>query len=333
MNKDLAQHRQAAVQWGVQSLLTSGYSLNNASFETLQDTPWSYVIRILTSEGLVYLKQTPQQLALEADIIQVLQHEFDAPVPHVISSNPTLNCFLMKDAGNTLRSVLKKQFDEALICKAVDQFTATQRNIADRVEILIEMGIPDWRLNQLPGLYQMLISKKELLLEDGLSDIDIKQLKTLVTRVSSLCEKLSGYAIKQSIVQPDFNDNNTLVSDSQAITMIDLGELSISHPFFPLHNFLLQMKKHHGLFENDERHLKIKEAYLSNYMHDETKQRVLEAFSMTQELFPVYCALSDERLLNACDKNLLRLLFPEQAKPGKPLKAFLLLSRRTFQRY
>ena len=68
-------------------------------------------------------------------------------------------------------------------------------------------------------------------------------------------------------------------------------------------------------------------------MHDETKQRVLEAFSMTQELFPVYCALSDERLLNACDKNLLRLLFPEQAKPGKPLKAFLLLSRRTFQRY
>lgn len=94
--------------------------------------------------------------------------------------------------------------------------------------------------------------------------LDIKQLKTLVTRGSYLCEKLSGYAIKQSIVQPDFNDNNTLVSDSQAITMIDLGELSISHPFFPLHNFLLQMKKHHGLMENDVRYLRIKEAYLSN---------------------------------------------------------------------
>lgn len=324
MNKELAhQHRQAAVQWGVQSLLTSGYSLNNASFETLQDTPWSYVIRILTSEGFVYLKQTPQQLALEADIIQVLQLEFDAPVPHVISSNPTLNCFLMKDAGNTLRSVLKKQFDEALVCKAVDQFAATQRNIADRVEILIEMGIPDWRLNQLPGFYQMLISKKELLVEDGLSDIDIKQLKTLVTKVSDLCEKLSGYAIKQSIVQPDFNDNNTLVSHTQAITMIDLGELSISHPFFPLHNFLLQMKKHHGLMENDVRYFRIKEAYLSNYMHGESKQRILEAFSMTQELFPIYGALSDERLLNACDKTSLKSSFPGQARPGKSLSTFL----------
>lgn len=324
MNKELAhQHRQAAVQWGIQSLLTSGYSLNNASFETLQDTPWSYVIRILTSEGFVYLKQTPQQLALEADIIQVLQLEFDAPVPHVISSNPTLNCFLMRDAGNTLRSVLKKQFNEALVCKAVDQLAATQGNIADRVETLIEMGVPDWRLNQFPGLYQALISKKELLVEDGLSDMDIKQLKTLVTKVSDLCEKLSGYAIKQSIVQPDFNDNNTLVSDSQAITIIDLGELSISHPFFSLHNFLLQMKKHHGLFESDARHLRIKEAYLSNYMHDETRQRVLEVFSMTQELFPVYCALSDERLLNACDKSLLRSLFPSQARPGQALKTWL----------
>lgn len=83
------------------------------------------------------------------------------------------------------------------------------------------------------------------------------------------------------------------------------------------------MKKHHGLTENDVRYLKIKDVYLSNYMHCESKEHLLEAFFMTQLLFPVYCALSDGRLLNACDKTSLRSSFPGQARPGRSLKGFL----------
>lgn len=315
--------RREAIEWAIHYLLSNGYELSEPEPDTIQDTPWSYVARFITSSGHIYLKCTPKLLGLEVDVIHVLSHEFQAPVTEVIVHQPSLHCFLMKDAGATLRSILKRNFDMDLVCKAVNQFAATQLKVADKLNGLMDIGVPDWRLDRLPDLYQQLLLNKECLVEDGLSVNEIQQLQKLFTKVTELCEKLSSYDIKQSIVQPDFNDNNTLVDESSHMTMIDLGELSISHPFFSLHNFLLQMKKHHGLTENDARYLKIKDSYLSNYMHYESKEHLREAFFMMQLLFPVYCALSDERLLNACDKTSLRSLFPGQARPGRSLKGFL----------
>lgn len=316
--------RREVIKWAIHYLLSNGYEFSELEPDTIQDTPWSYVARFITSSDHIYLKYTPKLLGLEVDVIHVLSHEFQAPVPEVIVHQPSLHCFLMKDAGVTLRSILKRDFDTDLVCKAVNQFAATQLKVADKLNGLMDIGVPDWRLDKLPDLYQQLLLNKECLLEDGLSANEIQQLQTLFTKVNDLCEKLSSYAIKQSIVQPDFNDNNTLVDESShKMTMIDLGELSISHPFFSLHNFLLQMKKHHRLTENDARYLKIKDAYLLSYMHCGSEKDLREAFFMTQLLFPVYCALSDGRLLNACDKTSLRSSFPGQARPGRSLKGFL----------
>ena len=318
--------RREVFEWAIHYLLSNGYELREVEPDIIQDTPWSYVARFITSSGHIYLKCTPKLLGLEVDVIRVLSHEFQASVPEVIVHQPSLHCFLMKDAGATLRSILQRNFDTDLVCKAVNQFAATQLKVADKLNGLMDIGVPDWRVDKLPDLYQQLLLNKELLVEDGLSANEIQQLQALFTKVTELCEKLSSYAIKQSIVQPDFNDNNTLVDESShKMTMIDFGELSISHPFFSVHNFLLQMKKRHGLTENDARHLKIKDAYLSNYMHCGSKEDLREAFFMTQLLFPVYCALSDERLLNACDETSLRSSFPGQARPGRSLKGFLVV--------
>ena len=317
--------RREALEWAIHYLLSNGYKLSESAPDIIQDTPWSYVSRFITSSGHIYLKCTPKSLGLEVDVIRTLSYALRVPVPEVIAHHPSWHCFLMKDAGATLRSILKRDFDTDLVCEAVNQFATTQLKVADKLDVLMDIGVPDWRLDKLPGLYQQLLLNKDILVEDGLSEIEIQKLNALFTKVSELCEKLSNYAIKQSIVQPDFNDNNTLVDESSHnMTLIDLGELAISHPFFSLHNFLLQMKKHHGLTENDARYLKIKDAYLSNYMHCESKEHLLDAFLMTQLLFPVYCALSDERLLNACDKTSLRESFPGQARPGKSLREFLI---------
>ncbi|MFU7598170.1 phosphotransferase [Legionella pneumophila] len=221
------------IQWSCKYLSSHGYTLKSNLPESVQETPWSYVVRFATSDGYIYLKHTPELLALEATIIQTLHDQFHAPVPKVIAHNAELNCFLMEDAGKSLRGMLKQKFDEALLCKAIDQFTSLQISVADRVDVFLDIGVPDWRLDKFPDLYKELISQKDLLIADGLSEIEISQLEALLPKVSHLCEKLSDYSIKQTIVQPDFNDNNTLIDDiSQDITIIDLGEIAISHPFF-----------------------------------------------------------------------------------------------------
>jgi len=300
------------MQWGYNYLSSHGYTLKSHLPENVQNTPWSYVVRFATTDSYIYLKHTPKLIALEASITQILHNQFHASVPEVIAHNVALNCFLMKDAGRPLRHMLKKQFDAGLLCKAIHLFTSLQLDIADHVDIFLNMSVPDWRLDKLAGLFEQFLARKDILIADGLSEIEIRKLETLLPKIANLCEKLSDYAIKQSIVQPDFHDNNLLIDDKQNITLIDLGEIVISHPFFSLINFLRQTKKHHALTEKEDAYVQLMDACLKNYMCFEPKNRLLDAFATAKILWFVYEALANDRLMDACGR---KKLMPFQ--PGK----------------
>lgn len=293
-----------AVRWALQILKSLEYTPKNSLPEEIQHTPWSYVVRFETLEGYIYLKQTPPQLALEANIIQVLHDQFHVSTPAIIASNEQLHCFLMKDAGFSLRKILKKTFDGSLLCRAINEFASLQIAVSEHIEVLLNIGVPDWRLNHFPDLYQAVILQKDLLIADGLSEIEIDELDSLIPKISQLCEKLSLYCIKPTLVQPDCNDNNTLIDDTlNVLTLIDLGEIAISHPFFSLLNFLYQIKKHHGLTEENEAFIKIKNAYLTPYLTFKSEENLLKAFSIAQKLWMVYGILAHHRLILACDKE------------------------------
>lgn len=311
------------IQWGCQKLTSFGYVLKSDIPDNVLNTPWSYVVRFETSDGYIYLKHTPEPFALEPIIIKILHDQFNAMVPTVIDRNAELNCFLMKDAGRPLREILKHKFDEALLCRAIDQFTSLQIAVADHIDVFLEIGIPDYRLDRLPDLYKNLISQKDLLISEGISEIESNKLKSLLPKVSSLCKKLSGYPIKQTIVQPDFNDNNTLIDDiSQDITIIDLGEIVISHPFFSILNCLQQIKKHHGLTVKDDLYLRIKDACFKNYINFfESKEHLSDAFATAQSLCLVYGISYQYRFMIACGKG--KLMSFQHWKLGDLLKEFI----------
>jgi len=137
------------IQWSCNSISFLRYTLKSNQPEKVLITLWSYVVRFETSDGYIYLKHTPPLIALEATIIQILHDQFHAPVPTVIAHNSELNCFLMKDAGRSLRGILKQKFDEALLCKAINQFISLQLIVGDQVDVFLKIGVPDWRLDKL----------------------------------------------------------------------------------------------------------------------------------------------------------------------------------------
>ncbi|MCX7121742.1 MAG: aminoglycoside phosphotransferase family protein [Gammaproteobacteria bacterium] len=293
-------------QWGFSTLSSLGYTLKNNIVEIVQNTPWSQVVRFATSDGYIYLKHMPEMIALEPTIIQLLHDQFHAAVPDIIVANSELNCFLMKDAGIPLRTILKKQFDAELLFKAIDQFTSLQLTVSDHVDILLKIGVPDYRLDKLPYLYKQLLLQKELLTVDGLSEKEIDELESLTPTIFNLCQKLSCYCIKQTLVQPDFHDNNTLIDDAtKKLTIIDLGEIVISHPFFSLVNFMHQMKKHYALKESDAAYQDIKNVCPKNFINSESRENVLKAFNLSETLLNLYGALAYYRLMMACDKTTL----------------------------
>ncbi len=321
MRSERNQSKEVVIQWGYKKLLSLGYKLKSKHPEDVQDTPWSYVARFITTDGYIYLKHTPSHLALEAPIINILRNQFKAAVPEVTAHDATLNTLLMKDAGQPLRGILKQKFNGTLLCKAIDQFTSLQISIAGHIDVFLDMGVPDWRLENLPELYLWLLSKTDVLIAEGLSNEEMGQLQALHRTVSDLCEKLSSYAITQTIVQPDFNDNNALIDASSHITLIDLGEIAISHPFFSLINFLFVIKKHHALKETSDDYLNLKACCFKAFNLPE--KQLKEAIALARTLFFVYAALGNYRLVHACDKTKFTGVFARHGRVSPSLRELM----------
>lgn len=235
------------IKWATECLISKGYSIQHPT-EIVLETPWSTVLRFLTPKGDVYLKQPAPTLFLEANITQLLADRFNASVPIVIATNNDLHCFLMKDAGQNLRQYLKTEFQPLLLCQAIKEYTTIQRSTENNIEEFLDLGVPDWRLNKLPKLFDQIIQETEFLKENDITDNELTLLRNLSPKFLEQCESLSQYQIPDTLVQPDFNTNNILFNpNTKKITCIDLGEIAIAHPFFSLHNFLLQATIHEGI--------------------------------------------------------------------------------------
>lgn len=315
--------KETILTWAINTLLKLNYNLRSNQPTVVKNTPFSYVAYFETEAELVWIKTTPNLISHEPQIIELLRKDFHAPVPLIISINPIHHIFLMKDHGVSLREYLRKKFDIALICKAIEEFTELQINVSKNTQELINLGVPNWSLSKLPMLYNKFISEsKYFLLRDGLTIEEYHRLLNLNSTIMKLTDLLSTYSIKETLVQPDFNDNNILIDKIEnKLTFIDLGEISISHPFFSLINMLYQLKKHHGLKEGNPQYQKIKKSCFSRYEKFEPYERLLEAFEIARSLWLVYGAIAYERLMQACGPE--RIISYQPGKLASTLRDLL----------
>ncbi len=293
------------IAWAKETLESLGYNSNKPSPETIVNTPWSHVMRFDTSCGYVYLKHMPSMISLEPFFFQALQKHCQAPVPTVIEKNKNLNCFLMKDAGHSLRATLKEHFDINLFSKAINEFVSLQKASSNHIQALLSLGVLDYRLDKLPILYDELITNKSLIIQEGLSNSEISQLKRLSGNIHSLCQKLSTYPVPATIVQPDFSDNNMLFDPfNNTITVIDLGEIVISHPFFSLLNCLYQANKHYSIDTNDERYPTLFDSCFKKYKQVfSSEEEFLDALNISKTLRSVYDLIYQTVFIEACGKE------------------------------
>ncbi len=272
--------------------------------EVIVNPAWSLVIKLTTKEGIYYLKQTPEKIGREAQIINTLRNTFNAPVPDIVATNNEKHCFVMKDAGTSVRTILKATFNANMVCDIADQFTRMQLEVAKDPEALLERDVPNWGMAYLPQVFLELLGNIELLTADGVTPNEIEELKDKTPIIFALCDKLAAFGIKDTIVQIDFNDNNVVIDQAAGkYTHVDLGEIVISHPFFSLDNCLRQMTKHYNLTDADEDYVKIKQALFKNYISMYGADTVNQAFANARLLWNVNGALGQYRLIDACDRD------------------------------
>jgi hypothetical protein len=289
-----------SISWAFTILQDLGYRIQNPVPQAILQTPWSSVYRFDTDQGSLYLKQVPSGLSKEPQVIHLLQKACGAPAPIVIADNPELYCFLMQDAGMALREYFKQGFNTNLLLTAIRNYIEVQRNSIPHLDRLLNLDASDWRIANLPACYTLLINQKDLLNADGLNDAEIKQLSSLTSKLVSLCEQLSQYLIPDTFSHNDFHDNNLLIDPkTQKITMVDLGEVAVTHPFFSLLNMLHQVKEKHALQEEVYQHLQLQA--LQFWLDYAPQDQLLAAMSLIQQCWPVHRALTEYRLLTSIE--------------------------------
>ncbi len=291
------------IEWAIDELNKKGYQVRSSSQGIIQNTPWSTVYRIETNQGFIFLKIVPPALSLEPKIIKILQERFQAPVPHLVASNEAAHCFLMKDAGIQLHAYFKEEdFDADLLIKLLKKYGTFQMQSAEAVNLFIEMGVPDWRLEKLPRLYHELIAQKDLLLNDGLNEHEYKLLKKLEPQLVYICANLSSYNINETFGHGDFHDKNILIdTNGRKITWIDLGEVVITHPFFSLLNCLYRAKENFSLSSEQYEQMKIES--LEPWLALETQNNLISALALIQQCWSIHAVLGELRLIRSVNQQ------------------------------
>jgi len=202
--------------------------------EWIVKTPWSAVVALHTTDTVYYLKRTAPDLFIEAAVIDTCRKLCGInDIPEIIAQNDALHCFLMNSCGDaSLRTLSRDCFQMDLFLQALAQYRAFQQATAPHVSAFLDRGVPDWRLAQFPALYEALISDDAFLAAQKLNAEQIRQLRQGVPKLPAICAELAGFGIPECLNHSDLNDNNILVTEATgAVSIIDLGETAVDHPF------------------------------------------------------------------------------------------------------
>jgi len=277
------------VQWAIDTLTASNVSILSAH-ESVRETPWSKVSRILTSDGYVYLKQMAPQFAYEPFILKWLYQELAVSVPKVIAHEINNRWFLMNDAGQRLRESLKATYQTEWVAHILKQYANIQKNTLHKQAKIFCLGVKDWRLEHLPTLYQQLLSQTDFLIKDGLTMAELVELKRLQTVFKKTCRRLAKFQLPETIEHGDFQDNNILIDKDNNITFNDWGDANITHPFFSLGSWLDSASRHHQMGADDPRRGMLIKAYLEEWQSFADIKMLYEAFDVSERIRPVLFA-------------------------------------------
>jgi len=282
------------VSWAEDSLTSNGYEIQGQP-KIVRTMLWSRVTSFETSKGRVYLKSMALPFSKEPLLLQFLADHEVKNITKVIAVSEQLSCFLMKDAGEPLRNLLKENFKADLLINALKTCASIQIKCIDYVDQLLRLGINDWRLEKLPFLYQDLVQKEDMLKADGLTSSEIEILYQSASKMHALCKQLSEYDIQETLEHGDFQDNNMLI-DGDSLTLSDWGDASISHPFFSLASALNSAKRNHHFQDDDPRYISAQNAYLNQWREYGTETELLEAFKLAQIIRHFVFALNLSRV-------------------------------------
>jgi aminoglycoside/choline kinase family phosphotransferase len=165
-------------------------------------------------------------------------------MPDLVAVDSQRGWMLMRDGGEQLRGLIRPAQDVKPWEPVIVRYADLQIGLAEHVEEILALGIPDQRLARLPAFYSEMLANSTALMidqEKGLSSADLHKLQSLTPRFEQICLDLAAIGLPETLNNSDFHDGNVLLKNGR-ITFFDWGDATVTHPFVSLRTFFVSME-------------------------------------------------------------------------------------------
>ncbi len=190
----------------------------------------SSILRVPTSQGIVYFKASMDRPPLEATLTRMLAQRWPGCVTAPLVIDEKRNWMLSMDYGHSDQRSLQFS-DYPQIARILARI---QLESLDSMAQWQELDCPVQELNQLSGFIDGFDSLAGVLSEGGgiaLSAQESDRLVQMSPRLQACCSSLAKYSIPNMLVHPDVWFANLHAGDDDW-TITDWSGTVISHPFF-----------------------------------------------------------------------------------------------------
>jgi len=205
---------------------------------------WSTVMRAPSNEGTIFFKATAPETIYEIALTQKLAAWFPDDMPELIAVDTAQGWMLMRDGGEQLRASIRPTQNIKPWEPVITRYAELQIGLAEHVDEILALGIPDHRPASLPALYEKLLADQSSLMigeEKGLTSAEFESLQNLTPRFGQICNALTAFGIPASLNHGDFHDGNVLLNNGR-LTFFDWGDASLTHPFVSLRTFFVSIE-------------------------------------------------------------------------------------------
>jgi len=263
--------------------------------------PWSTVLSVPSSGGLLYFKAAARALAHEPALTAALARWRPDCMPEILATDTDRGWLLMRDGGVSLRSLVRADGDLHRWGPVLPLYAELQMEMAGRLPELLALGALDRRLERLPADYDRLLADTASLRldqPDGLSTEAYQRLRALAPRFADECRRLAAFGLPETLHHDDFHDGNIFVHGPR-LTLTDWGESCAAHPFFTTLVMLRGAAYTLKLASDAPEVTALRDAYLEPWQRLAPRAVLLEGCALAQHVGMVGRALTWHRVVSS----------------------------------
>lgn len=248
---------------------------------------WSTVMRVLTNQGMLFFKATAGETLFEIALTSKLSGWFPDCMPELVAVDTQRGWMLMRDGGEQLRASIRPTKDVSPWEPVITRYAEVQVGLAEHVEEILALGVPDHRLAGLPSLYAELLEDEASMMigqEKGLTSADVKLLHDKLPRFKEICARLAAFEIPETLNNGDFHDGNILINNGR-LTFFDWGDATVTHPFVTLRTFYVSMEIALALDDYappTSEMIFLRDCYLQRWERFASKEDLLSAYELSR---------------------------------------------------